>query len=325
MTQLLATLALILGSLTAGYIYQTVTLRRDPGRAQWLRATATRLQKLVITTITPVILVNTFWSLRLSGGTLALFPVLGMASHIIGGVVALAVSRRLGHGRKQAGAMFTSGAFTNLSSFGGLVAYMFYGEAGYAIAALFKLLEPVAYFSIGFPLAKLYSDETPPGTKWRFNPRTLAQDRVVLLPLTAIVLGTLLNWSGLARPDLLGALVSPLVKVSTSLMLLSVGINMRLAAIGRYRREAAAVAGIKHLLMPALMALVGLAIGYGRLDGGLPLKVLVTMGAMPVAFNSLIPPSLYGLDTDLANSCWVVSTGLFVAAVLPLLWIMSRV
>lgn len=324
MTQLLTTLAVILGSLTAGYTYRVLTLRRDGQRGEHLRAIATRMQRTVITCITPVVLINTFWALRISGGTLVLFPVLGLLSHLIGGLIGLALSRRMGHSRKQAGSMFTCGAFTNLASFGGLVAFMFYGEAGYALAALFKLFEPVVYFSIGFPLAKLFSDETPPGTKWRLDLRALAKDRIVVLPLVGITTGTLLNLSGLVRPEFVGSLISPLVMISTSMMLLSVGINMRPAAVGGYVREAVAIASLKHVLMPALMLGVGLALGYGRLNGGLPLRLLVTMGAMPVAFNSLIPPSLYGLDTDLANSCWIVSTGLFAAVVLPLLFLVSR-
>lgn len=325
MTQLLVTLALIVGSLTAGYAYRVAVLRRSPDRAAELRRLATRLQRLVVTTLTPIILVNTFWPLRLSGGTLVLFPFIGGLSHLIGGSLGVAASRALGHGRPQAGAMFTCAAFTNLTMFGGLVAFIFYGEAGFALNALFKLLEPVVYYAIGFPLAKLYSAETPPGTKWRFDLKALGRDPVIMLPLSSIVVGTLLNWSGLARPALFGALLSPLVMVSTALMLLSVGINMRPAAVGRYRREALAVSGIKFLVLPAVLTLIGLAVGYHRLDGGLPFKVLLAMSAMPVAFNALIPPSLYGLDTDLANSCWLVTTGLFVVVVLPLLYLVSLI
>jgi hypothetical protein len=37
---------------------------------------------------------------------------------------------------------------------------------------------------------------------------------------------------------------------------------------------------------------------------------------MPVAFTALIPPSIYDLDIDLANSCWFITTSLL-AVVLP--------
>jgi predicted permease len=44
---------------------------------------------------------------------------------------------------------------------------------------------------------------------------------------------------------------------------------------------------------------------------------------MPVTFNSMIPPSIYDLDLDLANSCWFVTTALLVV-VLPLLLLVLR-
>jgi len=42
-----------------------------------------------------------------------------------------------------------------------------------------------------------------------------------------------------------------------------------------------------------------------------------------VAFNALIPPSIYDLDLDLANSCWFVTTALL-AIVLPALLFVTQ-
>jgi hypothetical protein len=58
-------------------------------------------------------------------------------------------------------------------------------------------------------------------------------------------------------------------------------------------------------------------IGFGSIDDGLPLKVVIILSSMPVAFTALIPPSIYDLDLDLANSCWFFTTALLMA-VLPL-------
>jgi predicted permease len=59
--------------------------------------------------------------------------------------------------------------------------------------------------------------------------------------------------------------------------------------------------------------------GFGRIGNGLPLKVVMILASMPVAFNALIPPSIY--DLDLANSCWFFTTALLVIT-LPLLLIL---
>jgi hypothetical protein len=42
------------------------------------------------------------------------------------------------------------------------------------------------------------------------------------------------------------------------------------------------------------------------------------LSSMPVAFNALIPPSIYDLDLDLANSCLLITMALLVI-VLPVL------
>lgn len=326
--QLLNTVSVIVVSLAAGYAWRLFTLRREPAEGQRrLSSAATVLQKLVMMVFMPAMLISTFWALRVSGGTLVLYPVIGAFSHLVAGIASMAASRYVGHGRKQAGSMFNCGTFTNITSFGGLVAFMYYGEAGYALSALFKLFEPVIYFSIGFPLAKLYSDETVTGSgaKLRIDLRALARDRVVMLPLLGIAAGAVLNWSGVLRPAVLGQLMSPLVMVSTGIMLVSVGANMRLAPLRAYRREVVGILAIKNVLLPVTMLLIGLALGYGQMDGGVPLRVLVTMGAMPVAFKSLVAASLYKLDTDLANLLWLASTAVFVVVALPLMYILSVV
>ena len=49
------------------------------------------------------------------------------------------------------------------------------------------------------------------------------------------------------------------------------------------------------------------------------MMVLVIVSVMPVAFNALVPPVVYGFDLDLANSAWIVTTlGLIV--ILPVIY-----
>ncbi|HQL90727.1 MAG TPA: hypothetical protein PLQ15_09005 [Syntrophales bacterium] len=50
---------------------------------------------------------------------------------------------------------------------------------------------------------------------------------------------------------------------------------------------------------------------------------MLILSSMPVAFNALIPPSIYDLDLDLANSCWFVTTALLVF-VLPALLVIIQ-
>jgi hypothetical protein len=46
---------------------------------------------------------------------------------------------------------------------------------------------------------------------------------------------------------------------------------------------------------------------------------------MPVAFNALIPPSIYDLDLNLANSCWFFTTALLIFVLPGLLFILGLI
>lgn len=306
------------GSLTIGYAYQVSFRRARPEAEHKVPRLAAAVQRLVVTVISPLTLLNAFWVLSVSGGTMVLFPLVGALSHVVGGASAIAASRLLGLDRKSTGSMLTCGAFTNLGSIGGLVSFIFLGEAGYALAALFRMFEPVLYFLVGFPMAKTYAQEASDDNRLRLDLRAIVRDRLILLPILGIAAGVVLNSSGLIRPPAVGVANSYLILASTVGMLFAVGLNMRPAAARGYMCESAAIAGIKYVVLPATLTLVALLLGYGRLEGGLPLRVVITMSAMPVAFNSLVPPSLYGLNKDLANSAWLVSMALLVV-VLPLL------
>ena len=109
----------------------------------------------------------------------------------------------------------------------------------------------------------------------------------------------------------------------TILLLISIGMAMKFRKVGAYLRECVSISLIKFILVPVLASVPAYFLGYGRIQNGLPLKVVIILSAMPVAFNALIPPSIYNLDLDLANSCWFFTTALLVV-VLPVLLMVTN-
>ena len=43
---------------------------------------------------------------------------------------------------------------------------------------------------------------------------------------------------------------------------------------------------------------------------------------MPVAFNALVPPAIFGFDLDLANSAWIVTTASLIVIVPALYFVL---
>ena len=94
---------------------------------------------------------------------------------------------------------------------------------------------------------------------------------------------------------------------------------MKVGRVRHYLRECVLVSLIKFLIVPGVVTFLALLLGYRDIGGGLILKVVMILSSMPVAFMALIPPSLYDLDIDLANSCWLFTTTMLVV-VLPVLY-----
>ena len=315
--KLLTSFTVILAGLLLGYAIQVLAARgiiRLPLPVDSMRK---GLQRSALLFVNPVAIVGATWIVSIRDAALAALPLVGLFAIVTGGVLALGAARILHLPPKKTGALFCCGSFTNIGSIGALVCYVYLGEPGFALVPIYKIFEELSYYSIGFPIAKHYSGSFVVEGRWD-RVRVLLRDPLILVSVTALLLGGALNASGIDRPAIYGPVNAVLIPLQAFMLLVSVGLALRFRRVGDYLRESAAVAAIKFAAVPALTCALAVSLGFGRIDGGLPLKVVLILSSMPVAFNALIPPSIYDLDLDLANSCWFVTTALL-AAVLPAL------
>ena len=308
MSKFLFSFAVIAFGLFLGYLIQTACARgllKLPLGIDQLRKL---LQRAALLFVNPVTVVGAIWIVDMKAVSLAALPALGGGAILLGGALALAFSKIIGLESKQTGAFFACGSFTNIGSIGALICFMFLGERGFALVPIYKLFEEVTYYGVGFPVAKYYSNSHETGESSWQRLRGMIRDPFILVALSAITLGGLLHASGLQRPAFFHTLNSVFIPTGTILLLVSIGLAMKFKRVKRYLRECLAVSAIKFLLVPLTMFFTAYLIGFGEIEGGLPLKVVTILSAMPVAFNALIPPSIYDLDLDLANSCWFFTT-----------------
>jgi len=322
MTKFLVSIGLIAVGLALGQALRALSGRTADGGitlAAWLR----RLQMTILLVVNPVITLGAFWLVRLDDSSYAVLPLLGLAALTLGGLLGRLCSHLLQHSREKTGAMLVSASFTNLGSFGGLICFVFFGEGSYAFVSMYKMLEEFFYYLIGYPLARHFGTGHGPGDS-KSPLLRLAKDPFVIVYFVAISLGVGLNVAGLPRPGFYQGLNSVLIPVASLLLVLSVGYHMRFAAMRAYRTECLLVGAIKFMVVPLLVTGAAWLLGVGALKGGLVLKVVLVLSSMPPAFNSLIPPQIYGLDKDLANSCWLFGTGALVLVVPWLHFLVQR-
>lgn len=281
------------------------------------------IQRIALLVINPVVILGAFWGSQFNDLKFIALPILGAAAISLGGVLAYTASKILKHDKKQAGSMFVTGAFTNIGSFGGLICFTFFGETSYVFVSLYKMFAEILYFLIGYPIAKMHGNYKENANRKNVLVR-IVKDPFILVYFISIILGTVLNISGNVRPSVYKDLNGILIPLSSFMLISSVGFNMRIKAISEYLKECFVIALIKFIIIPITITSTAYFMGLGTISDGLLLKVVLVLSAMPPAFNSLIPPQIYDLDVDLANSCWLFCTGALVIVV-PILYYCSGI
>ena len=318
MAKLIFSFSIISFGLALGYIIQILTQRGTIQLPISLEELRKLLQKIALLFFNPIAFLGAIWIIKIENLRIFALPFIGVFALLLGGVLALAAAKFYHLTRKKTGSFYTCGSFTNIGSIGGLVCFIFLGEVGFALVPFYKLFEEVVYYAIGFPIAKFYSTEDMESETTLSRLKNVLTDIFVVVALTTIAIGAILNYSGLERPDYYRTINYIFIPLATVLLLTSIGIAMRFKSVKRYLRECVSVSVIKFIIVPFSVSTVALFLGYGIIEDGLPLKVVLILSSMPVAFTALVPPSIYDLDLDLANSCWLCTTGSLII-VLPLL------
>lgn len=344
MPKLLFTLGVITLSLASGYTIQRLTtsgrlhLSGDPVQLR------RRMQMVALFGCLPASAMLSLWGMPAPEARLLTLPLLGLFSWTAGGLLAVGLSHGLRLDASQTGSMFCCGAFTNIGAVGGFVCVLYLGEQSIALVALYRLCEEFFYFGVAYPVAKAYGErnktpapardeipETPTSPRRELLRAVLAAfrhvggDPVIRLVLGALLLGVTLNLAGVPRFPGAGTLASGCMLAATVLFLTAIGMSLRISRIRAYTRQWLCIALIKFLLVPVSVTGLAWLCGLGTVDDGLPLRTVFVLSAMPVAMNALVPPSLFSLDLDLANTCWICTTASLIvvlpiaAALLPLL------
>ncbi|MCJ7657180.1 MAG: hypothetical protein MUO55_05315 [Candidatus Atribacteria bacterium] len=306
--KLISSLLIIFIGLISGYIVQILVQRNILRLPFGLEKIRKYLQKFSIFFFITVIYIGVYWSMDFHQLKLFLFPLLGIFNLFLGGGIAVLVAGLTHMNDKDTGSFFCCGFFTNYVGTGGLICFLFLGEGGYALLPIYTFFIRIAYYMVGFPVAKYYSIKGNQQNQKAFNFKLIMKDSFVLFALAAVIIGLSLNASGIERPAIYTPLISFFIPAHTIILLFSIGLSMKFNKIRKYLKAALLISGIKYLIVPLTMVSIGFLLGYQHINDGLPLKVILILSSGPVAFHSLIPPSQYELNLDLANSCWIITT-----------------
>ncbi|MFI3257439.1 MAG: hypothetical protein R3Y36_03985 [Spirochaetales bacterium] len=91
------------------------------------------------------------------------------------------------------------------------------------------------------------------------------------------------------------------------LLISAIAFKMDLSKTKTFFREGIIIVGIKFLLAPIIGIGMGLLFGLQYPENGLIIKVITVMTPVPCGFNSILVPTIYKADKDVANTAWIFS------------------
>ncbi len=287
---------------------------------------ADKVSKLIIIfltkSITPFIVMFSFWALDLSNAAIFTLPLLGVVITTLALIPAGFFSKihKLSH--RQAGSYIGAAMFSNIGyTLGGFIAFVLYGEIGFGLTVLYCLFFKPYFYTIGFYMAENYSARKATGVK--DNLKRIFTEGIRLFPLLGLAAGVILNLLNLNRPLYIGGLNDILIPVTTFVYMFAIGLTMNFKAIKEFKSPVLSMSFIKFIWSPAIGISFAYFLKYQNIMGGLPLKIIVIESFMPCAIASLVLSSLFNLDQDLANSCWIFTTLLLIPLLPVLLLILS--
>ncbi len=284
------------------------------GRAGYIRAEATKdLAALVFTVLTPALLFRTMSTVHVE--RLDFKPV---AVYFAAAILLFAVMLFWQGATRRAAVVALAATFSNTVAIGIPLIGLAYGEAG--LVTLFTLISlhalimlTLATVMLELAVAHEAASKIPPENANDAGARRRRMARMVLGALrngilhpipVPIIIGLLFAQTGWVLPEVVDRPLLLLGNAMGPLALVLVGATLASARIGAQLKAALGVALLKNLVLPALVAALGWAMGLT----GLPLTVMIVAASLPIGANVFMFSQRYEVAEELVTAAVAVST-----------------
>jgi len=291
-------------SLALGYVLRRVgAFRVDISRP---------IMRNVVRYLEPAVLILIMWNLDLSQpGRIIALPLLGLGIALLMFPPGWLGARLFGLEGPQRGAFISCAMMSNLGlTMGAFICFLFiHGEDGASLGITWCLyFLPFAVIFM-FNLARHYGTGRRPtvlgaAREYVTNPITRNMNAGLLIGLVLKLLGVP-KFPGFAVAHAAG------IYCDVATCSFAIGAGLHIGKSLRYLREGLAMCVLKFVLCPA----IGVALFFAlRAVTSLPIfdaslfAVVLIQSSMPVAIFAIVVATLFDLDRDLANACWILST-----------------
>ncbi|WP_313992593.1 transporter [uncultured Selenomonas sp.] len=303
----------LLAPLAAGYLlYQ---------RGYISDALISRILRLNVIVIYTILALMSCWTLPISWD-LALIPLYGILIVLVPGLIGWAFFIRKYHNPLDRGAYLANAMMSNITTLGGVCAFILYGEQGFAYAQIMGIFQTVMLVLAVFPMAQYYylqHKNHGAGGKIRMDIRgiLLSWNQLSILGMAA---GLTLNALGIARPPAVGTAFEGLIHFGAWFGMLPVGALVHLRRARRYAPYTLDLFALRFLILPAFM----MAVSYPLVGDPVLLGAILVFSVTPGAINSVTAAKLYHLNVDYTISGFLTTSIAFFFVVYPALFFLLR-
>jgi malonate transporter len=287
-----------------GPVVLLVVLGYVAGRLRWIRAESSKdLSNLVFLVLTPALMFRTMGKVDVK--QLEALPLLTYFAAVL--LLFALVLLWQGFNRRAA-VLALATTFSNTVMIGIALVSLAYGEAGLVILLSLISLHALVLLTAGTVILELAvaREASAGGQGARAMLRTVlgAVRNAVIHPVPLpIIAGLLYAQMGWAIPEVVDKPLQWLGNAFGPLALLLVGVTLAGTTVGPHLRGALGLTLVKNLLMPVLVAGLGLLMGLS----GLALVVMVVTAALPMGANVFLFSQRYAVAEELVTASIIVS------------------
>jgi predicted permease len=307
-------LTVLIGGLVSGYLASS--------RFGLPEHSAKKIMTAVLVCFNWLIALLVIWPMQLSRQLIWL-PIIGLTLISVITAVSAMFFYFLEPDRKSRLTLILAAGLSNTGYTGGaFVCYILFGIAGLAMANIYLLLSVPAFYLFYLPFLKvreLRSKDRNAELKLDF----LLDFRMLAIP--AVIAAIILNLTNVKPPAFITRLyiIDILVCIASALSFFAIGLRIKLSRLKNYINLYFLIAAVKFILTPAMalliIALLNLA---GQNLNSMVRKVIIVLSATPSAVLMVTMSNVFDLDGPLASALWVVTMAIFVAIVVPVLFLL---
>jgi malonate transporter len=279
-----------------------VALGYVSGRLRWMRVESVKdLSNLVFLVLTPALMFRTMGKVDVQ--QLELLP---LATYFVAVFILFGLNLLWQGLNRRAAVLALASTFSNTVMIGIAFIGLAYGDDGLVILLALLSLHAVVLLTAGTVILELAvareAAVAQPRAMWRTVLSAVRNAVIHPVPLP-IIAGLLFAQTGWAIPEVVDRPLQWLGNAFGPLALLLVGVTLAGTTVGPHLRGALGLTLVKNLLMPALVAGLGLLMGLS----GLPLVVMVVTAALPMGANVFLFSQRYAVAEELVTASVIVS------------------